>query len=171
VAQRIILDTGPLLDLLLYQFWKEQGYSIDENRLQCRKQFNVSPEQISRFLGVQQSILVVPGVFVEMGRLARDAIGRVPNRAKGGSLASFWGIATRELRQMRIDEKWTTFLSLEQNAIEEVGPTDAALMRCAQDTGEERVPILTHDEALRGRCHKQQIRCLLTSEILGQLYR
>jgi hypothetical protein len=71
---RIILDTGPLLDLLLYRFWSEQGRSVDHSRLVCRKQFNISPEQISRFLERHQSIIVVPGVFVEVDRRARDIL-------------------------------------------------------------------------------------------------
>jgi len=48
----VILDTGPLLDLLLYRFWSDQGHPIDENRLLCRKRFNVSLEQLSRFWAI-----------------------------------------------------------------------------------------------------------------------
>lgn len=165
----MILDTGPLLDLLLYRFWSEQGRPIDENRLACRKQFNVSPEQLSRFLGDRRGIICVPGVFVEVGRLARDEIGRSAGRSREASLAPFWRVAIRELQRMGVDERWTRFLLLDQGLIEEVGPTDAALIRCAQETGEERVPILTHDEPLRGRCRRQGVSCMLTSEILEWL--
>ena len=166
---RLILDTGPLFDLLLFRFWSEQGHSIEENRLTCRKQYNVSPEQISRFLGKHQSIIIVPGVFVEVGRLARDQLGRSTRQSRELSLASFWRIVFRELRQMDIEERWASFLSFDQTLLEEFGPTDASLIRCAQETGEERVPILTHDQPLYGRCRRQQISCILTSEILSQL--
>ena len=168
---RVIIDTGPLFDLLLYRFWREQGRPIDENRLNCRKQFNVSPEQISRFLGLCQGIIFVPGVFVEVGRLARDELGRSAGQSRGMSLTPFWRIAIRELQQMNADERWARFLSLDQTLIEEFGPTDAALIRCAEEMGEERVEILTHDEALRGRCLRLHVSCILTSEILERLYR
>ncbi len=167
---RIILDTGPLLDLLLYRFWSEQGRSIDENRLQCHKQFNVSPEQISRFLGRHQGVIVVPGVFVEIGRLARDQLGRSTGQSRELPLAPFWRVATRELRQMGVEERWVSFLSLDQTLLEDFGPTDATLIRCAQEAGEERVQILTHDHPLYGRCRSQQISCKLTSEILQELH-
>ncbi len=168
---RVIIDTGPLFDLLLFRFWSEQGRPIDENRLNCRKQFNVSPEQLSRFLGMCRGIIFVPGVFVEVGRLARDELGRSAGQSRGRSLTPFWRIAIRELQQMNADERWTRFLSLDQALIEEFGPTDAALIRCAQETGEERAAILTHDKPLRGRCRRQRIPCMLTSGILEQLYR
>lgn len=168
---RVIIDTGPLFDLLLSRFWSEQGRLIDENRLACRKQFNVSPEQLSRFLGLYREIIFVPGVFVEVGRLARDEIGRSARQSRGTSLTPFWRIAIRELQQMNADERWVRFLSLDQTLIEELGPTYAALIRCAEEMGEERVEILTHDEALRGRCLRLRVSCILTSEILGRLYR
>lgn len=166
---RVILDTGPLLDLLLYRFWSEQGRPIDENRLACRKQFNVSPEQLSRFLGMCRGVICIPAVFVEVGRLARDEIGRWAGRPRGMSLAPFWRIAIRELQQMNTEERWSRFLSLDQTLIEELGPTDAALIRCAQETGEERVAILTHEQFLWGLCRSQDVSCMLTSEILGWL--
>lgn len=170
MASRVILDTGPLFDLLLFRFWSERGRHIDENRFICSKQFNVSLELLSRFLGRYHEIVSVPGVFVEIGRLARDELGRSAGQSRGASLAPFWGIATRELRQMNLDERWTKFLSLDQNQIEEFGPTDAALIRCAQETGEERTEILTHDAPLWGRCRRQGVSCILTSEILARLY-
>lgn len=168
---RVILDTGPLLDFLLYRFWSEQGRPIDENRFACRKQFNVSPEQLSRFLGMRRGVIFVPGVFVEVGRLARDEIGRSAGQSRGASLPQFWRIAIRELQQMNAEERWVRFLSLDQALVEELGPTNAALIRCAQGTGEERVAILTHDHFLWGLCRSQDVSCMLTSEILGWLYR
>jgi hypothetical protein len=156
---------------LLYRFWSEQGRPIDENRLVCRKQFNVGPKQLSQFLGTCRSIIFVPGVFVEVGRLARDEIGRSSGTSRETSLASFWRVAIRELQRMGADERWTRFLLLDRALIEELGPTDAAIVRCAQETGEERVPILTHDEPLKGRCRRQSVSCMLTSEILVWLYR
>jgi hypothetical protein len=167
---RIIVDTGPLFDLLLFRFWSEQGRPIDENRLACRKQFNVSPKEISQFLGRHQGIIVVPGVFVEIGRLARDELIHTAKQSKEPPLGRFWRAATREFRQMGIEERWASFLSLDQTLVEEFGPTDTALIRCSQETGEERVPILTHDHPLHGKCRRQQISCKLTSEILQALY-
>jgi hypothetical protein len=167
---RLILDTGPLFDLLLFRFWNGQGRPIDENQLECRKQFNVSPEQISRFLGRYQSIIVVPGVFVEVGRLARGILNRSLGSGKRELVASFWRFALRELQQMSIDEQWIRLLLLDSQLLEDFGPTDATLIRCAQETGEERVSILTHDQPLHGRCRRQQISCILTSEILQRLY-
>ncbi len=166
---RVILDTGPLLDLLLYRYWSEQGHPIDDSRLLCRKQFNVSPEQLSRFLGTCRAIIFVPGVFVEVGRLARDEIGRSTGRAQGRPLGLFWRVAIRELQLMGADERWTKFLLLDGKFVEELGPTDAALIRCAQEAAEERVPILTHDERLWGRCRREGITCMITSEILRAL--
>ena len=168
---RVILDTGPLFDLLLSRFWGEQGRSIDENRLACRKQFNVSPEQLSRFLGMCRGIIFVPGVFVEVGRLARDELGRSAGQSRGMSLTPFWRVVLRDLQQMNAEERWARFLSLDQALIEELGPTDAALIRCAQETGEERVAILTHDQFLWGLCRSQDVSCMLTSQILEWLYR
>lgn len=154
MTSRVILDTGPLFDLLLSRFWSGQGRPNDENRLACCKQFNVRPEQLSRFLGMCQGIIIVPGVVVEIGRLARDEIERSGGQRRGTSLAPFWRLVIRELQQVNADERWARFLSLDQGLIEEFGPTDTALIRCAQETGEERVPILTHDEHLWGRCQQ-----------------
>lgn len=167
MISRIILDTGPLLDLLLYRFWSEQSRPVDENVLICRKQFNVGPEQLSRFLGNCQGITFVPGVFVEVGRIARDILRHSTQR--GISMAPFWRFTIRELKQMGVDERWTKFLSLDRKLIEELGPTDAALIRCAHEAGEERTPILTHDEHLRGRCRREGVSCMVTSEILRWL--
>lgn len=169
MTSRVILDTGPLFDLLLFRFWSVQGRPIDENRLNCRKQFNVSPEQLSRFLGMCRGIIFVPSVFVEVGQLVRDEIGHSAGQPREISLAPFWRLVIRELHQMNVEEKWVRFLSLDQGLIEEFGPTDAALIRCAQETGEERVPILTHDQHLWGRCQQQRISSMLTSEILSWL--
>lgn len=165
----MILDAGPLLDLLLYRYWSEQGRPIDDNRLVCRKQFNVGPEQLSRFLGTCRAIIFVPGVFVEVGRLARDEIRRSTRRAQDRALALFWRVAIRELRLMGADERWTKFLLLDSKFVEELGPADAALISCAQEAAEERVPILTHDERLWGRCQRERIPCMVTSDILRSI--
>lgn len=169
VIPRVILDTGPLLDLLLYRFWSEQGRPVDENRLTCRTKFNISPDHISQFLGMCRNIIFVPGVIVEVGRLARDEIGRTPGKSSVLSPAAFWRFAIRELHQMGADERWTRFLLLDQTLIEELGPTDAALIRCAEEMGERRAPIFTHDEPLWGRCRRQGVACIITSEILQWL--
>lgn len=166
---RVILDTGPLLDLLLYRYWSEQGHPIDDSRLLCRKQFNVSPEQLSRFLGNCRELIFVPGVLVEVGRLAREELRRSARRSRGMTLSLFWQVAIRELTRMGVDERWAPFLLLEGKHVEEIGPTDAALIRCARDAS-ERAPILTHDEPLWGLCHKEGVPCMVTSEILVHLY-
>lgn len=158
----VILDTGPLLDLLLYRFWSEQGRPVDETRLICSKQFSVTPLQLFRFLGSCRRIVLVPGVIVEIGQLGRNEI--------VGSLARFWRFTIRELELMRIDEKWTRFLLLDRQVVEQFGPTDAALIRCAQELSEEHIPILTHDQPLWGYCRKTRISCMVTSEILSSVY-
>ena len=165
----VILDTGPLLDLLLYRFWSDQGHPIDENRLLCRKHFNVSLEQLSRFLGNCKEIISVPGVLVEVGRLARDELRLPARRTRGMALYLFWRVAIRELRLMGVDERWTRFLLLDEKHVEQVGPTDAALIRCAKDASEHAF-ILTHDEPLWGICKKERVPCMVTSEILVHLY-
>lgn len=164
MVTRVILDTGPFLDLLLYGFWTERGRSVDESQLVCRSKFNVSPEQLSRFLGNCLSIIFVPGVLVEIERLARDKIGRAVSRRM--SLAPFWRYTVTELGRMRVDEKWTKLSSLDTALIEDLGPTDAALIRCSQETGQQRIPILTHDEPLWGICRREGIACMVTSDIL-----
>lgn len=166
---RVILDTGPLLDLLLYRFWSVQGRPIDESRLLCRRRFNVSPKELSRFLGNCTERIFVPGVLVEVGRLARDEFRLPARRSRGIALSVFWRVAIRELTLMGVDERWTQFLLLDRKHVEEVGPTDAALIRCAKDAS-ERAPILTHDEPLWGLCHKEGVPCMVTSEILVHLY-
>ncbi len=158
----VILDSGPLLDLLLYRFWTNRGHSIDVNRLTCSSRFNVSPLQLSRFLGSCRRIILVPGVIVEVGRLARNEVVY--------SLAPFWRCTIRELTLMGIDEKWTRFLLFDGKVVEEFGPTDAALIRCAQELSQEGIPILTHDQPLRGHCRKSHVSCMVTSEILPWLY-
>lgn len=169
MINQVILDTGPLLDLLLYRYWRDQGRPVDESRLLCRKQFSVSPEQLSEFLGNCTGIIFVPGVVVEVGRLARDEIRLSRPRSRRMVLSLFWRLAIRELELMGADERWTRFLLLEGRHVEEVGPTDAALIRCARDAG-EHAPILTHDELLWGLCRKQRVPCMVTSEILRWIY-
>lgn len=161
MVRGVILDTGPLLDLLLYRFWTEQGRSIDQARLICSMQFNVSPLDLSRFLGACRRKILVPGVIVEVGRLARSKVVH--------PLAPFWRLAVRELRLMGIEEKWTKFLLLDGRVIGEFGPTDAALIRCAEELTQERIPILTHDQPLWGHCQKVHVSCMVTSEILPLL--
>jgi hypothetical protein len=153
----------------LYRFWSDQSRPIDENRLVCSKQFNVSPLQLSRFLGSCQRIILVPGVIVEVGRLARDELVH-PTGSREFSLAPFWRLTIRELKLMGIDERWTSFLLLDGEIVGELGPTDAALIRCAQELGQEHIPILTHDQPLWGHCRKVHVSCMVTSEILPWLY-
>ncbi len=169
MIHQVILDTGPLLDLLLYRLWSGQGRAVDENRMVCRQKFNVSPEQLSRFLGNCTKLIFVPGVFVEIGRLARDEFRVSARRARETALSLFWRVTIRELMLMGVDERWARFLLLDGRHVEELGPTDASLIRCAKDAS-ERAPILTHDEALWGLCHKESVPCMVTSEILVHLY-
>jgi hypothetical protein len=169
VINQVILDTGPLLDLLLYRYWRDQGRPVDESRLLCRKQFNVSPEDLSRFLGNCTTLIFVPGVFVEIGRLAREEFRVSARRARETALSLFWRSTIRELRFMGVDERWARFLLLDGRHVEELGPTDASLVRCAKDAS-ERAPILTHDEPLWRLCHKESVPCMVTSEILVHLY-
>ena len=169
MVRGVILDAGPLLDLLLYRFWTDQRRPVDENRLICT-QLGVSPQQLSRFLGSCPRIFLVPGVIVEVGRLAREEVVYWRGKAKKLSLASFWRLTIRELKLMGIDEKWTKFFFLDRKIVEELGPTDAALIRCAQELSQERIPILTHDQPLWGQCHKVHVSCMVTSEILPWIY-
>lgn len=154
-----ILDTGPLLELLVIRYQESFGAKWPDPHFQIHSL--VTSADVSMFTaflaGARGRLRTTAGVVAEMNRTVQEA------RKFGGPAvpARFWSLAREEFRQLQVDERLVRLLDMQSRSLSEFGPTDASLLALAdaEDTPKP-CTVLTGDSDFFRRCGSARVEML-----------
>lgn len=156
-ARLLILDTGPLWELLLFQavhqlkFERLRGelhYLLDEERF----------FRLSTFTSKFQRKTTTPSVVAELGF-------KVLRTDPGGQIR-MWSRLHDEFVNMRMDEEIVRFAEMPLTLVAKCGVVDCSVFELGRRHSELRPQILTIDGELRAECRRAGLQALHLSEII-----
>ena len=155
----VILDTGPLWELVLYQAVTQLGFvSLRRNLTHF-----VSPEAYSNcgsFLAAFGQRVTSASVVAELYRHIRKT------EPRGHS--QLWKQVYEEFERMGMDEHVVKLLEMAPDLVTLYGPTDASLIEIAQRNIRQTPVILTLDNRLHAECKRSQIRSDLLVQVCNR---
>lgn len=156
-ARLLILDTGPLWELLLFQavhqlkFQSLRGelrYLLDEERF----------FRFSTFTSKFQHKTTTPSVVAELSFkvLRTDRDGQI----------RMWSRLRDEFVNMKMDEEMVRFVEMPLTLVSKCGAVDCSVFELGRRYSKIRPQILTIDEELRTECRRAGLQALHLSEII-----
>lgn len=155
------LDTGPLLDYFLLEFFEQAGKQMPP-QLASAVRLMHSNERLKgsfeKLLKTQGPFLTSPGVFIELCRHVQAG------REYAAELREFF---QQRFQRLRIEERHVSVEALDPRLLKDYGPVDASLMTLAQQEPREKRVLVTMDQPLYGACVKHRVRCMDVHELTG----
>lgn len=140
----MILDTGPLRELLAYRAVTQLGFKKLErelNHLHDEERYG----RCSDFLAAFRKKTTAAGVIVELGTWIRST-------DFGGRLL-LWALLCDEFRRMGMDEHSVALLDMPIGEVAKHGPTDISLLHHARENVRHKPVVLTIDTQLWSACY------------------
>jgi hypothetical protein len=145
----LILDTGPIRELVLYHAISEFRFDILRGNLQYIRD-DESYKRCTRFLALFSQITTTSAaVVVELYHWIR--------KTEPNGQSKLWRRVYDEFRNMGMDEEVVKLLDMDPDFVVRFGPVDGSLLRLAQRHAARNPLILTTDYPLYGECKKSVI--------------
>ena len=145
----LILDTGPIRELILYHAVYDLGFQSLSPQL--NPYFHRSAyEQLSNFLGLFRERTTSASVVAELHRWIRD-------QTDAGGHRQLWEQIYQEFRNMGMNEEVIKLLDMPIGVVALQGPVDASLLEMARRHLDRNPVILTVDSWLASECKKTQV--------------
>jgi hypothetical protein len=141
----LILDTGPIRELVLFHAVSEYGF----DKLRKSLRFIRHPEsynRCSKFIASFRQVTTSASVVVELYHWIRDT--------DGNGQKKLWGRVCDEFRNMEMDEEVVRLLDMDVDFVSRFGPVDGSLLGLARRHAGRNPLILTSDRPLHGECKK-----------------
>lgn len=156
----LILDTGPIRELVLYHAVSEFGFERLRNELRFIKDAE-SYGRCSEFVGTFSNRLTTSaGVVVELYHWIRAT-------AEHGR-SKLWGRVYDEFRNMGMYEEVVRLLVMDASLVVRCGPVDASLLQLARRHRAHNPLILTVDWSFHGECTKSGLKVSHLEEITAR---
>jgi len=155
--QLLILDTGPLWELVLYRCIDQlrfESLKPDLTHLRERHHYN----SLTQFVGSFRRRTTTPGVVAEISR-------RIRNTPKQGH-PQFWRLVRTEFFQMRMDEELIKLLDMPLDLVAAFGAVDASVLKLGLLHSASHPCILTGDEALLRECQNHRLHAIHIREVV-----
>jgi len=152
----LILDTGPIRELVTYRAVNELGFNRMRGEL---KHFidQRSYGNFSSFLSSFQRRATSASVVAELNHWIRNT--------EVTGQRDLWQLTFEEFRNSGLDERLIKLLDMDLDHVNRFGPTDVSLMEIARQNN-ARIPlVLTLDSRLFGECWGQQIEARLLATV------
>lgn len=156
VPRVLILDTGPLWELILYSAVHELHFKRLEPELRFVRT-TLEYERLKKFISAFVIKTTTPHVVAEISRKTRET------ERKGH--ARIWRLVYEEFEGLRIDEKLVKLLGMPQDLVAKIGAVDVSLRQVGLGFVSEDPLVLSVDSALVSECQRQGIQARLLFEI------
>jgi len=156
----LIVDTGPIWELVLYRAVKELGFANLKRDLTHFSSLKAY-ENCGNFLSAFGKKTTSASVVAELYHQIRET------EQKGRP--QLWELVYEEFRNMSMDEDVVRLLDMEPDLIAKYGPIDVSLLEIARRNLGRRPVILTLDSHLHAECKKAQISAELLIEVCNPL--
>jgi len=147
-SQVLIIDTGPLWELVLYSAVHELGFtrlSSDIVHLRDRDAFQKLTEFIARF----RTRTTSPHVVAEISR-------HLQTTQKKGHL-NLWEITCRQFSAMGLDEKLVKLLEMPSELLGQFGAVDTGLLQLGINVISAKPCLLTTDAPLLAEFYRSKL--------------
>jgi hypothetical protein len=152
----LIVDTGPIWELVLYRAVNELGFLGLKRNLTYFDSVEAY-ENCGSFLSSFGRKTTSASVVAELYHQIRDT-------ESGGHL-HLWKQVYEEFENMGMEENVVKLLDMDPDLVTKYGPTDVSLLEIARRNVNQKPVILTLDTKLRSECVKAQIRSDLLIEV------
>jgi hypothetical protein len=153
----LIIDTGPIRELVSYQAVASYGFHALRGDLLFLR--NESAYEVcSQFIATFRRKMTSASVVAELYHWIRKT------EARGH--ARLWHRVYEEFRLMGMDEEVVRLLELEEDLVARFGPIDGSLIELARRHISQKPLILTIDRGLHGECIKAGFRASLAADIV-----
>ncbi|MEW6606323.1 MAG: hypothetical protein AB1414_02555 [bacterium] len=158
---KIIMDTGPLFDLLLANCWWKYFRTFPTEHLRYirnERQY----KNLRDYIFSIELILITPYVLAEINYQLRKI------KDKDGIYNKFWKLTIELLKDNKFQEGVIKIVEIDLQALSNFGLTDAVLILL---TGNTRLPIFTGDSPLKNYCKVKGLDSLFIYDITESKFR
>lgn len=143
----LILDTGPLWELVLYGCVVRLGFEKRRTDLTFVRETR-QYDRLSSFIGSFRKRTTTPGVIAEISR-------RIQDTRPGHS--AVWVLFRNELVQMGMEEELIKLLEMPTELVSAYGAVDTSILSLGLRHSALRPCILTGDNPLRQECQNHRL--------------
>ncbi len=153
----LILDTGPLWELILYSAVHNLRFRKLESELlylKTKDSFN----KLSEFIAFSKGRVTTPHVVSEIS----FRIVRTEEKSK----ASLWNLVYDEFRSMGMDEELFKLLLMPPESVARIGAVDVSIFQLGANYSFSEAIVLSLDNALIAECNDAGIIAKHISEVI-----
>ncbi len=143
--QILILDTGPLWELVLYSAVHELGFIRLEPELRHLRN-RASYQRLSTFIARFQRKTTSSYVVAEISAWVR--------RTEKNGQANIWRLVYNEFASMGMDESVLKLLELPFEIVADKGAVDASVLELGLRLANQKAKVLTIDSSLLAECNR-----------------
>lgn len=174
MREHFLLDTGPLIDLLVLRYLAESRRRWPDSKFQFQAlRTPLDQEDFEKFVKANRGYLgTSSGVITEIYRFLQRAENEVrPPRAQKDFRNASWRLVCATLRDLEIDERTVPVVEMKEQALADFGPTDAGLLALAMRSGDEvggGIVVLTADRGLVELCRRHEMHAEYVHDQLAE---
>ncbi|MGO8787956.1 MAG: hypothetical protein ACLQVL_11330 [Terriglobia bacterium] len=139
----LILDTGPIRELVLFHAVDHYGFEALRRNLRCIFD-RASYIRCTKFIATFHSKTTSAAVVAELNYWIRETERTGQER--------LWNRVHEEFREMRMDEKVVKLVEMDINLVARFGPMDVSLLEIARRNNNFHPLVLTLDSPLQREC-------------------
>jgi hypothetical protein len=155
----ILLDTGPLRELITYQAVFRLRFRNLRKELQFIRE-SIPYEMLAAYLRSFQNVSTTPSVIAELGRWIQ--------KTGASGQERLWSLVYDELRALGLEEQMVKLLDMPRELVARCGPADVSLLTLAREQLASEPVVLTIDWQLYAEGLNAQVRAVQIQEIIGQ---
>ncbi|MHB8655683.1 MAG: hypothetical protein ACYDA9_17600 [Terriglobia bacterium] len=152
----LILDTGPIWELVLFHAVDQFGFERLRQELQFIKDQSTY-ERCVEFIALFKTKTTSASVVAELGYQIR--------KTERGGQERLWNRVFEEFQSMGMDEEVIRLVQMNRVLVARMGPVDVSLLELARRHADDLPVVLTVDSALHSECMKAGLRVSLLQQL------
>ncbi len=153
----LLLDTGPLRELILYSAVENLGFARRRREIQFL-QTEGRYQNLSAFISGFRKRTTTPHVVSEMSSWIL--------RTFESGRANIWRLVFDEFTRMQMDEQTIELLRMPCESVIRLGATDSGLLEAASELGAWSTTVLSIDHALVAECRGAGLQALHLRDVV-----
>jgi|SRR5208282_6107653 len=153
----LLLDTGPLRELVLYSAVENLGFASLKKEMQFLQTKN-RYENLAGFISNFRQRKTTPHVVSEMSSWIL--------RTFESGRANIWRLVFEEFTRMHMDEQTIELVRMPCESVIKLGATDTGLLEAASELGAWSTTVLSIDHALIAECRGAGLHALHLRDVV-----
>ncbi len=157
-SEILLLDTGPLRELILYAAVENLGFASQGRNLQFL-QSEGHYKNLATFISNFKERLTTPHVISEISTWIV--------RTFDSGRSDIWRSVFDEFRRMRMNEETYELLNMPVELVAQIGAADVGLVKIASRLGPRAPTVLSIDSALIAKCKDEGLQAVHLWEVVA----